>query len=236
MAPRDIAQVKTIITPYSYAELQKLEGLSKDRADTIMPAIEVFQALCEVVNAPSFILSRKGLREGVLYKEAHEQSQGTMYPDVVERSFQELVDDFEINPIYVQQVTRTATMLFQHLRVNALPTLTDDDLELLRKGAQVFHLGEYIDSESSSQHTFYLLANRTIDGLTHLERLKLALVASYKGKSTFRQYIEPFREWISKEEQRKLLLVGALLKLATSLNATKRNVVTHIEVKITDAC
>jgi len=235
MSPRDIAQVKTIIAPYSYSELQKLEGLSKDRADTIIPAIEVFQGLCEIVNASSFILSRKGLREGVLYKEAHEQSQGTMYPNVVERSFQELVDDFEINLIYVQQVTRTATMLFQHLRVDALPTLTDDDLELLRKGAQVFHLGEYIDSESSSQHTFYLLANRTIDGLTHLERLKLALVASYKGKSTFRQYIEPFREWISKEEQRKLLLIGALLKLATSLNATKRNVVTHIEVKITDA-
>lgn len=38
-----------------------------------------------------------------------------------------------------------------------------------------------------------------------------------------------------KRRTEKTLLVGALLKLATSLNATKRNVVTHIEVKITDA-
>ena len=36
--------------------------------------------------------------------------------------------------------------------------------------------------ESSSQHTFYVLANRTIDGISHRERLKLALVSSYKGK------------------------------------------------------
>ncbi|TYR79862.1 Ppx/GppA family phosphatase [Priestia megaterium] len=233
MSLQDILHVKSAIEPYSYTELQKLEGLSKDRADTILPAIEVFQALCEVVLSTRFILSRKGLREGVLFKEANDANFYSMYSNVIEKSFQELMDDFEINKSYVQEMTRTAIMLFQHLRVQQISYFNNEDLEMLRKAAQVFHLGEYIDSESSSQHTFYLLANRTIDGISHIDRLKLALVASYKDKSAFRQYVAPFKEWISKEEQRKLLLLGALLKLSTSLNATKRNVVKHIELKET---
>ncbi len=95
----------------------------------------------------------------------------------------------------------------------------------------MYDIGKYIDAESSSQHTFYVLANRTIDGISHRERLKLALVSSYKGKSSFRQYVAPFKKWLTKEEQKKVQLLGAVLKIADGLHATKRNVVQHIDMK-----
>ncbi len=56
------------------------------------------------------------------------------------------------------------------------------DLQLLRKAAKVFNIGEYIELSSASQHTFYLIANQSIDGLNHKERVKLALLAHIKIK------------------------------------------------------
>ncbi len=230
MIPDDIQLLKKQLTGMNYQELQRLEGLSKDRADTILPAMEVFESLCEVTKAPRFMLSRKGLREGLMFEELIKPLGIGLYPNVLEESFQELVMDFEIDTDHVTQVTKIASLLFQHFRMHLDFRLGDEDLYLLKRAAQVFHLGEYIDSESSSQHTFYLLANRTIDGIRHKDRLKLALLASYKGKSAFRQYMEPFKDWLTKEEQKTLRFLGAVLKFASSLNATKRNIVKHLDV------
>ncbi|WP_169907562.1 Ppx/GppA family phosphatase [Priestia abyssalis] len=226
----DIQLLKKQLSGMNYQELQRLEGLSKDRADTILPAMEVFESLCELTEAPRFILSRKGLREGLMFEELIKPLGIGLYPNVLEESFQELVMDFEIDTEHVTQVTKIASLLFQHFRMHLDFPMGDKDLSLLKRAAQVFHLGEYIDSESSSQHTFYLLANRTIDGIRHKDRLKLALLASYKGKSAFRQYMEPFKDWLTKEEQKTLRFLGAVLKFASSLNATKRNIVKHLDI------
>src|SRR5699024_2640967 len=76
--------------------------------------------------------------------------------------------------------------------------------------------------------TFYLLANRTIDGLMHKDRVKLALIASYKNKTIFDQFIKPYKSWFLKEERKKLRHLGAMLKFSYSLDATKRQVVNHL--------
>lgn len=93
-------------------------------------------------------------------------------------------------------------------------------------------MGKYIDSESSAQHTFYLLANRTIDGLMHIDRLKLALIASFKSKNTFKQFIHPFEDWFLKEEKEKLILLGALLKFTYCMDATKRQIVQDLDLEV----
>jgi exopolyphosphatase/guanosine-5'-triphosphate,3'-diphosphate pyrophosphatase len=100
------------------------------------------------------------------------------------------------------------------MRTISLFPLTGEDLVLLKRAAHVFYLGQYVDEEASSQHTFYLLANRTIDGLSHRDRVQLALVASFKNKTLFKQYIQPFHSWFTRAEQKKLRFLGALLKFA----------------------
>jgi exopolyphosphatase / guanosine-5'-triphosphate,3'-diphosphate pyrophosphatase len=226
----DIVEVRRLLTSLTFEQIQKLEGLSKDRADIIIPAVEVFKSLYETVNATSFVLSRKGLRDGIFYEEFF----GTpILPDVLEKSFFELAEDYHIHLDHVRHVNKLLIQLVEQIRFLNLYPLTNDDIRDLQRATYVFYLGQYIDGESSSQHTFYILANRTIDGLMHKERLKLALIASYKNKTVFKQYIEPFQNWFTRDEQKKLRFLGALLKFAYSLNETKRNIVhaIHLEKK-----
>lgn len=232
MNGNDLALVKDSLTCLPFEKLKCVEGLSEDRADIIIPALEVFNEFYQITNASSFILSRKGLRDGVVYEEILKPYGIKMFPNVLEESLYELEYDYEININNVVQVSRLAALILVSLREAGFLSITDAELTEAKRAALLFQLGRYIDDEASSQHTFYLLANRTIDGLMHGERLRLAAIASFKSKTNLKNYLEPFADWISKEDFIVIRILGAVLRLAYALNETKRNIVEQIEMTV----
>lgn len=226
----DLTNIKEMVTSLPYEQMKRLEGLSEDRADIMIPAIEVFRVLCDTSNATSFILSRKGLRDGVFFEELFKPLKIKMFPNVIEESMYELTYEYEININHCLQVAKVVLFIFDSLRQKGFSCLTENHRLEVKRAAFLFQLGNYIDAEASSQHTFYLLANRTIDGLMHKERLRLAAIASYKSKSTLKQYLEPFQNWFTKDEIKVIRILGAALRFAYALNETKRNIIDHIEI------
>lgn len=214
-----------------YKAIESIEGLSKDRADIIIPAMEVFHALYKISDSSGMMISRKGLREGVIFNEIYPNLTNLQEIDVYEESAKELAIEFSLDQTHTNHMKKLSTELFHGLRKHQSLSIQEGDLLLLQKAASVYYLGEYIDSESSSQHTFYILANRSINGLLHKERVKIAALASFKNYATLKQYCLPFQSWLDKEELKKLRELGAMLKIAYALNATKRNLVKKIEVK-----
>ncbi|MGW9019540.1 Ppx/GppA phosphatase family protein [Priestia megaterium] len=225
-----IQEIKEKLQSLTLTELQKLEGLSKERADTILPSIEVFDILLNSSKATQFIISKKGLREGILYNKIDKQDDSPA--SLVDIGIEEIIHDFHINSDNSRQMIKIANVIVEQTnKITKMEEhITKQDRMLLEQAASIFHLGKHLNDESSSHHTFYLLSNRSILGLTHRERVRLALVASYKGKRIFRQYVEPFKDWYTKEEQKKMCLLGAILKVAESLNITKRNIVDDIKI------
>lgn len=232
MNKQNIKELSINLSSMPFTELQKVEGLSKDRADIIVPAIEVFDCLMDIVNTDKFVLSRKGLRDGIFYEEHTKGFGFSFYPNVIEEGFSELALDYNINKDHAVKVMNNAVAIAQLINRAGLASINKDELELIKKGAFVNNIGSYIDSVSSSQHTFYLLANRTIDGLLHKERITIALLASYKNKDTFKRYITPYIDWFKKDEISKLRLLGSIIKFSTSLNITKRDIVDNIKLVI----
>jgi exopolyphosphatase/guanosine-5'-triphosphate,3'-diphosphate pyrophosphatase len=228
MSKQDVNEINHFLQSITFSEMQRVEGLSKDRADIIIPAVEVFKCLMECVDTDKFALSRKGLRDGVFYEELTKEFGLSIFPNVIEESFYELATDYNININHVFNVTESAMVISQLLNKAGLSSINKEDAKLIKRGVFVFNLGSYIDSESSSQHTFYLLANRTIDGLLHKERLIIALIASFTSKAAFKRNVALYSQWFTKEELTKYRLFGAIIKFAYSLHATKRNIIDHI--------
>jgi exopolyphosphatase/guanosine-5'-triphosphate,3'-diphosphate pyrophosphatase len=232
MLLKDLTRIKDHLLSLSNKKRMKVEGLSKDRADIILPAIMTFITLYKHTHADRFVLSQKGLRDGINYELLFHKQEEPYSPNVLEDSFQELISDFDLDvkqAFHVQHLTRE---IFDVLVKHKVKGLTKNDWTILRRASYVFNMGEYIDHESSAQHTFYLLSNRTIDGLSHREKLDLALVASFKNKTVFKQFVRPYKSWLTKIERKKLMLLGALLKFTYCLDATKRHVISDVDVTV----
>lgn len=231
MTNLDIEMVKNQVAPLSYAELQQLDGLSKDRVDTIIPAIEVLHMLSEYTKAPTFILSRFGLREGLLYGKWDLLE--TSYSARMDENIRAIAQEYAVDLEKGNKRARIATMLIQ--RINELfqdeYKLEAEDFTFLRRNASIYLFGKN-RKEEAAPFTFYLLANRPIIGLSHKERVKYALVASYKSKGTFRDYIDPFRNWYTKDDRKKLCLLGAILIMSQCLIRTDRDIVENISISI----
>lgn len=234
MTGESIEKICSYLSSFNEKELEKVEGLSKDRADTILPASLVFSTLYQTIDATGFVLSRKGLRDGFFYEYLAQENEENLHPNVLKDSILELVYEYNLHRKQIEHITALTNKLLDQLIAAGIAELETDDWILLRRACYVYNLGNYIDSESSSQHTFYLLANRTIDGLLHVERLEMALLASFKNKTVFRQYMAPFTDWLSAKEQDKLCTLGALLKFTYCLDATKRQVIKDFEIEIKD--
>lgn len=232
MSKRDITEINVRLQSFNFSEIQRVEGLSKDRADIIIPALEVFDILMEIIGTEEFALSRKGLREGIFYAEMKKELGLAILPNILEESFHELATDFDIDLTHAYHVTNSALMIAQELEKAGLVSL-EEDYKRIKVSSALYNLGSYIDAESSNQHTFYLLCNRTIDGLLHKERVIIALIASFKNKVAFKRNVAPFEKWFTKEELSRFSLLGAVIKLAYSLNVTKRDIVEKIHLEKT---
>lgn len=234
MKLNDILSVKETLASLSFQELKGVEGLSKERSDIIIPAIEVFLSLYRTVEAPFFQISHKGIRDGILYDEIRNKAIESQHKTPLEKGLEQMAIEYDIDLEKRSLVIRTAAMLFDSIRKTGIADVTEHDLSDLKRAGYLYNLGEFIESESVGQHTFYILLNRNLDGLPHRDRIRMALLASYNSKSSFKQNIKPFKEWFSDPEREKLKILGALLKFSFILNSTKRDIVQDVQFLIKD--
>ncbi|WP_100330742.1 exopolyphosphatase [Bacillus xiapuensis] len=228
MSAKSMKELREELSVLSFEQLEKVDGLSKERADIILPALEVLYQLMENSKSKRMIISSRGLRDGVIMDKLYKLSANTEQ-EIKEKGTTRLLQSYQMNSEASQQVLFLTERLAAELQASGVLSIDEEAEFMLKQAAQLFNLGEYISSSSKSQHTFYLLTNSTFDGYTHKEKVQLSLLASFTNHSTLKQYAQPFKGWFSKEEWRQMREWGALLKLCYSFNSTKRSVVQDIK-------
>ena len=232
MTKENLDELSLFLGNLSFNELKQLDGLSADRADIIVPALEVFSVLMEVVGSELFQITKNGLREGLIIQRILQTDKSAFDKyNVFEGNARRLARQYGRTEDEVDYLMNLTDQLYRECCHLGYSQYNQKDLELLTRASKVFNIGEYIELSSASQHTFYLIANQSIDGLNHKERVKLALLASYKNKDYYQRFVAPFTEWMSREEYRKIRDFGALLKFVYALNVSKRKIVHAIEMQ-----
>ncbi|UII57214.1 exopolyphosphatase [Cytobacillus spongiae] len=232
MTNQQLKETKEFLFGLNIEELQKLEGLSKDRSDIILPAVEVFVQLCDFAASQLFMVSRKGLRDGLFLNEIDQDQLLPTTKQIIDKSINELMLAYGIDCSHSKYVEQLSTMLFNELQLFCNHNHSKELLEDIKRSSYVYYLGEYVDSDASSQHTFYLLANTSINGLVHKKRVRLALMASFKNKNFLKYYLSSLPDWFSKEEVYEIRIAGALIKFASALDASKREIVKNIRMVV----
>lgn len=89
----------------------------------------------------------------------------------------------------------------------------------MKNAAYIFYLGEFIDRDATSQHTYYLISNSIVNGIVHRDRVKLALLASFKNKTLFQFYADE-SGWFDKESLDDIQNLGGIFEVRNALNAS----------------
>lgn len=234
MSKKDITSVYNLIVDSSRDELINLDGLSRDRVDIILPAVSVFRTLYAQIDATQFTFSRKGLREGyVLY--LLEQRYPVLFTqhNVQQNALRHLANEYHIESTSAQLRLTLAQSLLTQILAQSNLTISDDDQQRFIEGAYLYYLGSFIDTDSSSPHTYYLIANSTIYGFSHKERVKLALLASFKNKSLLKQYAKE-TNWFDSNELETLQKLGGIIKFVNALNISHTAMIKNLKLESVD--
>lgn len=231
VGPASVEELLALLPAMPVERRKKIDGLSKERADIIVPGLVILHTLFGIVQATAYIVSGAGLRDGLFYEAVCPEK--PLADDVLDRSVNILL---ELNPFiprrHADHVARLAVGLFDDLL--PLHGLEPRARTMLSAAARLYKLGTAVHYYQYNRHTFYMIAYSRLDGLSHRELLLCAAIASYKTKNRIHQTLLPFKEMLTESDEWTVAKLGSLLQLAIALDKSETQPVEKAEADVDD--
>ncbi|CAM4359480.1 Ppx/GppA phosphatase family protein [Paenibacillus tarimensis] len=208
---------------------KKTPGLSKDRADLIVPGLAILRCFSRAAQASHYLVCGAGLRDGLFYDSLLEE--GSRLDNVLEYSIANLQALYPDVPHgHVGQVNRLAMQLYETLR--PVSDLDKDATVWLHTASSLFRIGASIDYYHYAKHTFYLMTNSRLNGLSHRGIILAAAIASYKNKSGARHLHHAFQPPLLEQDLDLIYKLGTLLQLAIALDRSKSQLIMKLDIEL----
>lgn len=188
-------------------------------AETLLPALLIYQTLLHLTKAKQVIVSTVSMRDGLLL-ELSRQSRGQQDPSFareVSQSAMATAEKYKVNLHHAKRVASCAVQLFDQLQ--AEHGMGYRYRILLEAAALLHEIGTFVSTRAYHKHTYYLAANSEIYGLTRTEVAIVANVARYHRRSVPKP---SHAEYISLSQENRIAVnkLAALLRLAKALDVS----------------
>jgi exopolyphosphatase/guanosine-5'-triphosphate,3'-diphosphate pyrophosphatase len=203
-------------------------ALRPDRADTIVPAATILTRIAHAFRCTSISAPGVGLKEGVLVDLARRHFVPEDFPAeaaALNDACLRLGRRFRFDEAHGTLVARLAVKLFDDLA--ARHRLGPRDRILLHAASLLHDVGDFVRYESHHKHSYYLIANSDLMGVTPAERAIVANVARYHRKSVPQLDHDNFRA-LSREDRGKVKAMAAILRLADALDREHRGKISEV--------
>lgn len=202
---------------HSTEELAKQHGLPFAEAETLMPALLVYQILLQKTQAEQMIVSHVSLHDGLLLELSHEvtgKEDEVLLKGVV-HSATAIAEKYRVDLKHAQTVADLAVCLFDQLQ--AEHGLAPRHRLLLMVAGLLHEIGGVVSSRAHHKHSFYLIANSEIFGLNRDEIAMVAHIARYHRRSVPKP---SHLEYMALPRERRVMInkLAALLRLADALS------------------
>jgi len=234
----DVAEMRALfpkLCAMAPAERARAYGLRPDRADTIVPAAAIFLRIAESLGASHIVAPSVGLKDGILEElvDKHFQVWDVLREhENVLGACTRLGQRYQFDEAHGKLVARLAAQLFDDLQDEH--RLGDRERLLLRAAALLHDIGDFVRYDGHHKHSFYLIQNSDIMGLSPDERALIANVARYHRKSGPDPSHPNFRE-LDKEARGKVRALSAMLRIADALDREHLGKVRNVRANIEKA-
>lgn len=210
----DIEEISHMLKSKNLRQRKKIEGLSPARADIIVASSNIIKQLLKFTETSEVIICGRGLREGLIYEYVTDTFHNDS--DILDISLRGIMDTLNINIPHAENVYRLSNTLFEELR--PLHHLKDNFKNILKTSSLLHDCGISIRYYDHHIHSFYIILNSHINGLTHKEILLSALCAAYHRNNSFQAPLAKYSSIINKLDLKHIEYIGVILKLAEGLD------------------
>ncbi len=213
----DLAQVIRRCAPAEVEQLSRRYGIAYADAETLVPALLVYQSLLEATGADAMLVSNVSMRDGLLLDLPHFLS-GEDDPVVRENviaSARNLAERYQSDMAHADQVACLSLRLFDELQKDH--GLSQRHRLLLHVAALLHDTGSFVSGRAHHKHSFYLISNSELFGLQGRDAEIVAHTARYHRrsmpKSSHAEYMA-----LPRETRMVVNKLAALLRLADALD------------------
>jgi exopolyphosphatase/guanosine-5'-triphosphate,3'-diphosphate pyrophosphatase len=197
-------------------ELSKRYGLPFADAETLNPALLIYQILLRQTRAQRVLVSQASMCDGLLLELAREatgKEDESLLAGVI-HSATSLVEKYHADLEHGRNVADLALRLFDELRGDH--RLTPRHRLLLRIAALLHEVGGFVSNRAHHKHSEYLIGNSEIFGLNRNEITMVAAVARYHRRSP-PQPTHPNFMALPRETRVVVAKLAAMLRVADAL-------------------
>lgn len=211
--------------------------LDPSRAEIILAGTMILNCISKAFQVPGWQVTTFGLREGVLMDSFHRKHPSFLgeEDDVRWQSVVQFGDRAEIRRSYAEKVRFLTASLYDQLMPKIFPKASREALqfwrEIIQAAAYLTEVGRFISSTSFHKHSYYMIYHGRIMGFTEYERHFVGLIVRYHRKSIpDRKHLEC--KQLGKEEFEMLNRLTGIVRMAASLNRTRRELVKDVKVRL----
>jgi len=217
MQVEDFLPVYDMIKVLDLDKKKKIKGLSAERADILPAALAVVKAFINYMGVDNFIFSGAGLREGLMFNQALPMTIEKPVADVLNYSLTTLVKYYDCDEKHVEHVVNLSIQLFKQLRV--LHKFPRQYLRILKVAAMLHDCGMRIKYYNHQRHSWYMILNSTLYGVTHRDIVLAAFTACCHKKEDINMMDwARYRDIVSDEDLDVVKKLGVMLRIAESLD------------------
>jgi exopolyphosphatase/guanosine-5'-triphosphate,3'-diphosphate pyrophosphatase len=192
-----------------------LPGIKPSRADNILAAALVIEAVLELGGFDGIEVTRAGLREGVFFEQRLLTPGASLIDGVREASVRGLAASCQADLPHAEHVAHLASQLHASLAEAGLVAPAPDERELLWAAAMLHDIGMAIAYDSHHAHSHYLIVNAGLAGFSPRDVALIAQIVRYhrKGMPDLDE-LEPYAQSGDRELVRRCAVI---LRLAEQL-------------------
>jgi exopolyphosphatase/guanosine-5'-triphosphate,3'-diphosphate pyrophosphatase len=224
----ELEHILDMLIDMSPEERRTLPGLNPERADIIVAGIAAAAEVMRRIEVRELVVSRYGIREGLLLEAARVVPTIADPGEARARSVNEFAIRCHVEQPHSSHVQQLALTLFDALGDRLECTKADRDA--LSDAALLHDAGYHISYERHHKHSYHLILHADLLGMSPSEQVVIANVARYhrggEPKLEHRNYAV-----LDKILRRRIKRLSALLRIADGLDRGHVSAVADLKIR-----
>lgn len=218
VATADLQSFTESILPLGADELVLRYHLSHEEAETIRPALLIYCSMAAALKLRRLFVAEVNIRTGMLIEMASGGIWTNEFKQQIVNSAIEVASRFEVDLRHARYVSSYAQTLFRFM--HAHDSLSAREEMILTVAAILHETGGFINARAHHKHSYYIISNSDIFGLSTRDIQLAALVARYHRRSPPKSSHTAYTQ-LQHLDRLVVARLAAILRIANVLDALK---------------